>query len=93
MDGTTRHDILLLEEIMVTEPWRFKAYTRERGQAWETIVENLKSIESPKFSANLKPSSVRDRYNLLQRKFKKKEREEEAASGISPEATEIDKLM
>ena len=37
--------------------------------------------------------AVRDRYALLSRKYKKKMTEEERASGISPEMSEIDKLL
>ena len=37
--------------------------------------------------------AVRDRYQLLSKKFKNKMAEEEQASGISPEMTETDKLL
>ena len=37
--------------------------------------------------------SVRDRLKILERDFKKKERSEKNASGISPEKTELDQIM
>ena len=38
-------------------------------------------------------TSVRDRLKILERDFKKKERSEKNASGISPERTEVDQIM
>ena len=37
--------------------------------------------------------SVRDKLKILERDFKKKERSEKNASGISPEKTELDQIM
>ena len=37
--------------------------------------------------------AVRERFKLLEIKFKKKDRQERAASGISPEMTELDVLL
>ena len=36
---------------------------------------------------------MRDRYNILEKKFKEKEAEERIASGIAPEVTEFDQAM
>ena len=45
----------------------------------------------PSFGINQR--SVRDRFQYLYQKRKSKNREEERASGISPEITDIDNLL
>ena len=37
-------------EALLEEPYRFKMRTPERGQAWESIAENLIAMQSLKFS-------------------------------------------
>ena len=37
--------------------------------------------------------SVRDRFNVLKNNFAKRQREEERASGISPEISEVDECL
>ena len=37
------HDELLCREILLEEPFRFKAGTRERGQVWDKIAHNINS--------------------------------------------------
>ena len=61
-----------------------------RGQCLDRIAESLNHLERPSFSVSQK--SVRDRLKILERDFKKKERSEKNASGISPEKTEIDQI-
>ena len=46
-----------------------------------------------KLSFRVTRRSIRDRYLLLERRYKKKIAEEEKASGISPEPSELDRLM
>ena len=72
MEWKPECDLLLLQEIIVSEPYQYKVSTRERGKIWEDITERL---------------------NANERKFKKKMTTEEPASGISPEMSEIDKLL
>ena len=88
---TSDHDILLCREVLLVEPFNHKPSTRERGQAWDTIADDLNSITDVKFSVNKR--SVRDRFNLLVDKFKKQERDLERASGIDFEENEIDQLL
>lgn len=86
--------MLLLQEITVSEPYQYKVSTRERerGKIWEGITERLNANEA--FAHRLgQKRAVRDWYALLSRKYKKKMTEEERASGISPEMSEIDKLL
>lgn len=92
MEWKTECDLLLLQEIVVSEPYQYKASTRERGKIWEDITERLNATEA--FGNRLgHKRAVRDRYALLAKKFKKRMAEEESASGISPEMSETDKLL
>ena len=85
-------DLLLLQEIIVSEPYKFKASTRERKLVWDSITERWNAVEL--FSNRLgNKRAVRDRYSLLAKKYKRRMAEEEGASGISPEMTETDKLL
>ena len=61
-------------------------FLRKKGSpnrcvVWDSIAENLNRIENPVFGLNDK-RSVRDRWTLLKIKYKKKTRDEEAASGV-----------
>ena len=84
--------MLLLKEIIVSEPYRYKASTRERGKIWDEITERLNANEAFRNRLGQK-RAVRDRYALLAKKYKQKMMEEERASGISPEMAEADKLL
>jgi len=64
-----------------------------RELAWEAIVDSLNEIQPPKFQLKDK-KAVRERWNLLRKKFSKKMSEEEKASGISAEdLTEKESLI
>ena len=92
MEWKQECDLLLLQEIVVSEPFKFKSSTRERGKVWEEIAERLNGNEVFRNRLGSK-RAVRDRYSLLAKKYKKKMTEEAKASGISPELTETDKLL
>ena len=81
-------DVILFREILGIEPLNYRYGSRERGQAWEKIAQNLNQSANPKF--NLDQRAVRDHYLKLQKIFKRKVAAEETASGISPESTELD---
>ncbi|CAB4012763.1 Hypothetical predicted protein, partial [Paramuricea clavata] len=51
----------------------------------------MNSLVSPKFIVTQR--SVREHLAVLQKKYQKKMRQEEKASGISPEKTELDILL
>lgn len=85
------HNEVLIREMYLFEPWQFKKGSKQRGQVWEQISDSLNEIDSPKFSVNQK--AVRDHYNLLEKEHKKRIRDEEKASGISPENTDFDNSM
>ena len=69
MEWTDDHDILLLREMIATELFQFKKGSPDRGKIWESIQERLNKLDNPKFMIKEK-RGVRDRWNLLQAKFK-----------------------
>lgn len=79
MEWSEEHDIILLREMISREIFSFKKGSPDRGKTWESIKEKR---------------GVRDRWNILQGKFLKRMREEEAASGIEcEELSEKDTLI
>ena len=82
MEWTEQHDVLMLREMMVSDIFLFKKGSVSRGVAWDSIAEKLNQSDSPKFRIKDK-RGVRERWLLLRRKFKSKERMEELASGIA----------
>jgi len=71
MKWTDAHDKYLLRELLIIEPWLFKKSTTERGDAWEKLDNSLNASSSLLFRVSQR--SVRDRYMLIEKKFKKKE--------------------
>ena len=91
MEWTNQHDTLFLREVRASDLYETRKGSPERGKVWDEIAARLNSLSNPKFIVNKR--SLRDRLNLLMAKFKAKNREEERASGISPEVQEIDTLL
>ena len=85
MEWTTAHDVLPCRENLVEEFYKFKKGSNDRGRIWTQISENLKSVTLVKFEVNQR--AVRERFDLLLGRFRQQSREEENASGISPELT------
>ena len=84
MEWSDEHDLVMMKEMVSREIFSFKKGSPNRGKTWESIQEFLNQIENPKFQIKDK-RGVRDRWNILQGKFKKRMREEEAATGIECE--------
>ena len=61
----------------------FKKESNERGKARNYIYETLNNVKKIKFKVTQR--SVRERFDLLTTKFPQQNKEEEKASGISPE--------
>ena len=92
MCWTPRHDEILVQEILLFQPWNQKKGSPERGTIWTAIADSLNQIQTPNFSVDQR--SVRDHFRLLEGKFVKKQNEEERATGISPdEDSEFDNGM
>ena len=85
------HDILMLRDVNASEIWMTKPGSMERGDGWKQIADRLNKIESPNFECTAR--SVREHFQTLIEKRKVVNREEERASGISPEITEVDILL
>ena len=84
MEWTYEHDLQLLVELRAHNLFTFKRGSPERGRIWEKITETLNANKNLKFCLKDK-RAVRDRWNLLLGKYKRKRREEEGASGIEVE--------
>lgn len=93
MEWTIKHDMKLCLEVLFSNPFQAKKKTTQRAQLWQTVADNLKLLDWPKFKPNLTKRSVQDRMALLCEKYKKRMNEEQRASGISPDVTELDKLI
>ena len=91
MEWSDKHDITLCREILVMEPYQYPYRSKERGDVWNNIAINLNGLDHPRFKVNKR--SVRDRLTLLITKYKAKVREEENASGISCEESELDQAL
>ena len=89
MKWTKEHDVLLGKEVMLFELWKYKLGSCERGNCLDRIAESLNQLQEPFF--NVSQKSISDRLKLPERDFKRKDRFERNASGISPEKSEIEK--
>ena len=94
MEWSDEHDALFLREMLVRNVLGVKKGSSARGLAWEAVVCQLNEIHSPKFRLKDK-KAVRERWNLLRKKFTRKMRDEEKASGITVEGelTEKESLI
>ena len=86
MKWTEAHHIFFLKETFQFQLWQHKKGSVERGEVWGNIACHLGRFR-------VTQRSVRDRYLLLERRFRKKVSEDEKASGMSPEPSEEDKMM
>ena len=91
MEWSESHDLALCGEVLLPEPLKYPKRSKKRGEIWGRIAVNLNSVNSPKFKVSKR--SVRDRFTLLQTKYKEKIREEERASGIDCEETQLDAAL
>ena len=92
MVWTNDHDEMLCREILVQEPYNYKPNTPQRGEIWKNIAAELNENRDMRFSVSHR--SVRERYNLIARKFKSKNSQEEKQSGIAPdELSDLEKAL
>ena len=91
MVWTREHDVLLARDILVAKPFSFKFGSRERGQAWDKVAEAVNLVQHLRFNVDQK--GVRERYDKLKKAYQKCTREEERASAISPEVSELDEAL
>ena len=91
MIWTEQHNDMLIREMYLFEPWKYKKGSPQRGNVWEQISASLNDLDDPKFDVTQK--SIRDHYNLLEKQQKKRLRDEEKASGISPVHSDFEDAM
>ncbi|CAH3023163.1 unnamed protein product [Porites evermanni] len=84
------HDLLLVREVLIVDPYSQSKGSRERAKLWEEIALNLSAVSEPRFLVSMR--SVRDHVNLvLIKKHKRKVAEERRACGIAvDEPSEFD---
>ena len=86
MEWTEQKDVMLAREILLCEPFKCRAGSKERGSVWSQITTNLNT--HPGFTVPQR--AVRDRFGILEKKAKKRKHEIENGTGISPEDSELD---
>ena len=86
--------LLLCREVLAPEVYKHKKGTNEAGRLWDEIAKNLRGCQTVRFKSNLSQQAVRERFNLIQGRFKENEQSELAPSGIPvPEQDELDVLL
>ena len=91
MSWTKEKDVLFSREILVTNPFKHKFGSRERGSSWDLIATSLNSLGNPIFKVDQR--SLRDHLNKLLRDYSRKQNQERRASGVEVEVEEIDVLL
>ena len=86
MEWTEQKDVMLARDILLCEPFQHRIGSKERGSVWSQIATNLNT--HPGFTVSQR--AVRNRYSILEKKAKKRKREIENGTGISPEDSELD---
>jgi len=90
MVWTQEKEVLLCREVVNVEPYKFKEKTKERGQCWTRICNDLLLL--PDFQS-LTARAVREKTAVLLDLFYVKDRADLAATGINPEVSELDVLL
>ena len=91
MEWTDAHDIQLAREVLVSEPFRFKPRTVERGKVWQEIANRLNENRLIHFGVTKR--STREHFSLLLEKFKAKRKNEAKKSGVDVRDSELDVAM
>ena len=91
MEWTEAHDVLLCREIRFQDPFQHRKGSADRGKVWSAIAESVNSSVEPTFKVTQR--AVRERFNNIQGKFKRKMAAEEGSSGTSPVPTDTDVLL
>ena len=63
MVWTDHKDDLLLGEIRLFNPFKFKLRTKECGNAWKMVADNLNQLDSEQFKVDQR--AVRERFETL----------------------------
>ncbi len=84
-----KHEMFLLREVIIHEPYKFKVGSKERGAAWTAIASELEGG----FGMKVNQRSVREKFGRMIESFKKKEAVERRASGVDVEYSEKDQAL
>ena len=79
-----KHEAMLLREVLVEEPHKYRPGSKERGISWTKIAEHLQES-----GMKVTQRSAREKFDKLYQDFKKREKEESRASGVDVEYDEI----
>ena len=88
MEWTEEHDIQLARELLLSEPFRFKPRSVERGKVWQEVTNRLNENRLIHFRVTKR--STREHFSLLSEKFKAKRKNEAKQSGIDVQDSEVD---
>ena len=91
MEWTDAHDIQPARGVLVSEPFRFKPRTVERGKVWQEIANRLN--ENRLIHFRVTKCSTREHFSLLLEKFKAKRKIEAKQSGVDVQDSELDVAM
>ena len=92
MEWTEQNDTCLCQEILVLKQFKAKKGSNiARGQIWDKTVNNLNSLRYPQF--RVMKWSVRERYTILSDKFRAKIWDEENATGIDTDFSDVEKAL
>lgn len=82
------HDLLLLKEVVLEEPFKHNNGSKVKGASWSKIADAL-----TQHGMKVTQRSVRERFDKLYSDFKEREREEKQASGIDVEYDDNHKAL
>ncbi len=82
------HEDLLLQEVLLLEPFQYRQGSKERVASWTKIAEHLSGM-----GMKARQRSVMEKFEKIVKDFKQKEAMEEQGSGIDVEYTVRDRAM
>ena len=86
-------DELLFREVLLMEPYQYKARSWEQGNVWKQIADALNLISTENTFFRVDAHVVRERCSLLTNCQPEKGKSELKRSGISPEDTPLDNAI
>ena len=86
-------DELLCREVLLMEPYQYKARSWEQGNVWKQIADALNLISTENTFFRVDAHVVRERCSLLTNCQPEKGKSELKRSGISPEDTPLDNAI
>ena len=86
-------DELLSREVLLTEPYQYKARSREQGNIWKQIADALNLISTESTFCHVDARDVCERCALLTKRQAEKDKGDLKQSGISPDDTPLDNAI